>query len=315
MSASDSNETLGTAAMETPLIYLSTEFIQAKEYLEAIVSSTSDAICTTDMQGRLIYVSPGAERMLGRSFGDLMGQVAWRIYKGGRREGERIMKLLLDNGSISDYETVFIGANGRETHVSMSASLIRDKRGMVIGTMGISKDITRRVELEKRLRKLSLTDELTGLHNKRSFKETIGHAVQRAKRQGEKLSILLVDLDNFKEANDRWGHLEGDRILQDTARIIEQSIRRDVDTAYRIGGDEFIVIMPDIGQRMAETVAKRIREAATGKPYARLVSLSIGAASLRCRDTQKDLIARADQRMYKNKRSPRGPRRSDPQTC
>lgn len=306
MASSDTKESYGGSGIETPLIYLSAEFIQAKEYLEAIVSSTSDAICTTDMQGRLIYVSPGAERMLGKSFSELMGQVAWRLYKGGRREGEHVMKLLLNNGSISDYETVFFGPEGREIHISMSASLIRDRRGLIIGTMGISKDISHRVELERRLRRLSLTDELTGLHNKRSCKETVASAIQRAKRQREKLSVLLIDLDRFKEANDRWGHLEGDRILQDTARILESCIRRDVDSAYRIGGDEFLVLLPGLGNRTALTVSRRIREASRKKPYARLVSLSIGAASLRCADSQSDLIARADARMYAQKRSPRG---------
>ncbi|PCI34834.1 MAG: hypothetical protein COB53_11620 [Elusimicrobia bacterium] len=298
-----------------PLIYLSTEFIQAKEYLEAIVSSTSDAICTTDMQGRLIYVSPGAERMFGKSFEELMGTVAWRIYKGGRREGENVMKLLLDNGSLSDYETIFIGEDGREINISMSASLIRDRRGLLIGTMGISKDISRRVELEKRLRRMTLTDELTGLFNKRCYMERIGAAVQRAKRQKEKLSVLLIDLDKFKQANDRWGHLEGDRILQDTARILEASIRRDVDTVYRIGGDEFLILMPDTGRNLAQTVAKRIKESSREKPFARLVTLSIGNASLRCRDTQATLVARADDRMYKNKKSSRGGRRRKPTEC
>ncbi len=222
------------------------------------------------------------------------------------------MKLLLDNGSLSDYETVFIGEGGREIHISMSASLIRDRRGLVIGTMGISKDITRRVNLEKQLRRMTLTDELTGLYNKRCYIERLGAAVQRAKRQKEKLSVLLIDLDKFKQANDRWGHLEGDRILQDTSRILEASIRRDVDSAFRIGGDEFLVLMPDIGRKTAETVAQRIQEASRQKPYARLVTLSIGIASLRCRDTNASFVDRADACMYKNKKSSRGGRRRKP---
>lgn len=250
--------------------------------------------------------------MFGKSFEELMGTVAWRLYKGGRREGENIMKLLLDNGGLSDYETIFLGKDGREVHVSMSASLIRDRRGLVIGTMGISKDITRRVDLEKRLRRMTLTDELTGLFNKRCYLERIDAAVKRAKRQKEKLSILLIDLDKFKQANDKWGHLEGDRILQDTARILEASIRRDVDSAFRIGGDEFLVLMPDLGRKLAQTVAKRIQESSRQKPYARLVTLSIGIASLRCRDTKESLVNRADTRMYKNKKSSRTGHRRNP---
>ncbi|MFH1723118.1 MAG: sensor domain-containing diguanylate cyclase [Elusimicrobiota bacterium] len=288
--------------LASPLIYLSTEFIRAKEYLEAIVASTSDAICTTDMQGRIIYFSPGAEKMFGRQYRDAMGMHVSRFYAGGRREAERIMRLVLDNGSISDYETVVRARDGRRVHISMSASVIRDRRGTIIGTLGISKDVSRRVELERRLRTMTVTDELTGLYNQRHFAERVSAEVQRTKRQRQKLSMLLLDLDRFKQANDRWGHSEGNRILREIAGILNDSIRRDVDLAFRYGGDEFVVLLPGLGPRQAERVARRIRKASGEKPYAELVSLSIGIASLRRGDSPEDLVDRADTRMYADKR-------------
>lgn len=285
-----------------PLIYLSTEFIRAKEYLEAIVASTSDAIWTTDLAGRIIYFSPGAEKMLGRSLREAFSQSAAGLFAGGRQEASRIHRRLLAHGSLAEHETVLLRADKGKVHVSMSVALLKDGSGTIIGTLAISKDIGRRIELEQRLRELSVTDELTGLHNQRQFHEVAGVELRRAKRQRQKLSLLVMDLDDFKQANDLRGHLEGDRILQETARAIRSCIRGDVDMAFRYGGDEFVVLLPGLGEKRARAVAERIAAVAAKKPCAQHVGLSIGAAALRPSDSLNDLLRRADARMYKAKR-------------
>jgi diguanylate cyclase (GGDEF)-like protein/PAS domain S-box-containing protein len=285
-----------------PLIYLSAQYIQAKEYLEAIVGSTSDAIVTTDLRGRVIYFSPGAEVLYGVPYHEALGLPVWKLYAEGKDEARSIQRRLLTTGTLADYETVIRTQDERCVHVSMSASLLRDSRGRVIGTLGISKDITRRVDLERRLRELSITDNLTGLFNQRHFHERAAVEVERARRQGQQLSMLLIDLDHFKAANDEWGHLEGDRILRETAAIIKINTRRSVDAAFRYGGDEFIALFPGLGKRQAENVARRIRAASLKKDYARIVTLSIGVASLQDTDSVTDLTARADSRMYASKK-------------
>jgi diguanylate cyclase (GGDEF)-like protein/PAS domain S-box-containing protein len=288
---------------ESPLIYLSTQFIRAKEYLEAIVVSSSDAIITTGLDGRIIYFSPGAERMSGWTSAAALGMPISRLYASGRSEAGQVMRRLLQEDSISDYETTLVAADGRRIAISMSASLLRGANGKIIGTLGISKDISRRVDLEKRLRELSMTDGLTGLRNQRDFHERAAAEVQRARRLRHSLSLLLIDLDRFKDANDLWGHLEGDRILRETAGILLKSIRKDVDGAFRYGGDEFIVLLPGMGRKNAEKVARRIRMYSAEMPYADLVTLSIGIAALRAEDQLTDLIRRADSSMYRMKGS------------
>lgn len=285
-----------------PLIYLSPQFIRAKEYFEAIVASTSDAIITTDLRGRIIYFSPGAQRMTGLGARQAQGLSVARLYRGGIGEARKVMKELLARGGLSDYETQVRIPDGRMVHVSMSAALLKDKHGGVIGTLGISKDIGRRVELEERLRSLSVTDTLTGLYNQRRLQEEARHEIARARRQRQALSLLVIDLDRFKEANDRWGHLAGDRILRQTADILRASIRTDVDSAYRYGGDEFVVLLPGLDLGLAGRVARRIRKAAASKDFAELVTLSIGAAALRPRESLGGLLRRADERMYAAKR-------------
>ncbi|MBI4423701.1 MAG: diguanylate cyclase [Elusimicrobia bacterium] len=288
------------AAPGSPLVYLSTQVLQAKEYLEAIVASTTDAICTTDMQGRLIYFSPGAERMLGRRAPDAVGAPAHAFYEGGRAEVRGVMRRLLAAGKLRSYETVLRGHGGRQVHVSMSIALLRDRTGRSIGTLAISKDISERVALERRLRELSITDSLTGLFNQRYFRERAEAELQRARRQAEALSVILLDLDRFKEINDRWGHLEGDRILRRTAEVLQRSIRKEVDSPFRYGGDEFILVLPGLGARRAQLVARRIADAAAALHAP--ISLSTGTASLRPGDTVESLVQRADQRMYRSKR-------------
>lgn len=293
---------------DSPLVYLSTQFIQAKEYLEAIMASSSDAIVTTDMRGHIIYFSPGAERLWEKRYRSAMSEPVWHFYAKGKAEAKKIMRELLIRGSVSDHETTILTGKGKRVPVSMSVSLLKDRSGGLIGTLGISKDISRRVQLEERLRALTITDNLTGLYNQRHFRERADAEISRARRQGQNLAMLLLDLDNFKKANDQWGHVAGDRILRETAGILNASIRRKVDSAYRYGGDEFVILCPGLGRPQAQAVARRIQAASALKDYSRLVSLSIGIASLLKGDTADDLLKRADARMYSAKR--RGHRRS-----
>lgn len=283
---------------DSPLVYLSTQVLQAKEYLEAIVASTTDAIITTDLRGRLIYFSPGAERMLGLRAQGVVGTWAHALHEGGRAEAFGLMRRLLREGKLRNHETILRGES-RRVHVSMSMALLKDRHGRRIGTLAISKDITERVALERRLRELSITDCLTGLYNQRHLREKAEAEVQRARRQKETLSVLLMDIDNFKETNDRFGHLEGDRVLRHVADAIRRSIRKDVDLAFRYGGDEFVVLLPGSEAARAEIVARRIQLAALPSPA---VGLSIGIASLRRADSFDSLLRRADARMYRAKR-------------
>lgn len=290
-----------TTPAQAPLIHLSRDFIRAKEYLEAIVTSTSDAICTTDTHGRVIYFSPGAERMLGFSGAEMAGRYTHQLYAGGHREAQRIMRTLRKNGLLQNHETILKAKGGRRLHVSMSASLLRDRAGRIIGTLGISKDITTRVELEKRLRELSITDNLTGLYNQRHFIERLAQEANRARRQRFRLSLILIDLDGFKHVNDARGHLEGDRILKAFAGLIRKSIRKEMDSAYRYGGDEFVILLPGLGQARAESVARRIVSSAERSLPGHGVRFSYGVAVLGATGAVKDLVALADNRMFQMK--------------
>jgi diguanylate cyclase (GGDEF)-like protein/PAS domain S-box-containing protein len=283
-----------------PIIALSTDFIRAKEYFEAIIASSGDLICTTDVRGRIVYFSPGAESMLGMSMAQAVGRPAHDLYTGGRQDAERIMRLLRESphGRVSNLELQMKRADGKTLHGSLSVSYLKDGRGRVVGTLGIGKDITDRVRLEERLRELSRTDDLTGLYNQRHLHDRLREEAARAQRQKQPLSLVLFDLDGFKQVNDRLGHIEGDRLLRAFAAALGDNIRKEVDSAFRYGGDEFVILLPDTPAVKADRAARRIAKAAAVMLAPKGVTASWGVASLPKSGDVSALVKEADAAMY-----------------
>ena len=151
-------------------------------------------------------------------------------------------------------------------------------------------------------RALADLDALTGLHNRRFFHETLEREVARAHRYQRRLSVVVLDLDDFKTVNDRVGHLTGDAILAEAAtRLL--SVVRSADVACRIGGDEFAVVLPESSGQDADLLAGRIAQAIGARPIgtAGLLQLSAGVAELRPGDRPQEVFERADVALYRAK--------------
>jgi diguanylate cyclase (GGDEF)-like protein len=164
------------------------------------------------------------------------------------------------------------------------------------------KRIVRERNMRFELRRLSTCDALTGLYNRRHLDDNLQNEAIRASRQHYDLYLLLIDIDNFKVYNDKYGHQQGDRLLQELARIILRSIRDNVDSGYRYGGDEFAATILHANPQQALMVAERLR---TEYNERNLVptSLSIGIAKLKnshgtLEEDLDDLIRKADQALY-----------------
>ena len=161
---------------------------------------------------------------------------------------------------------------------------------------------------EEKFRELSLVDDLTGLFNKRHLNARLKSEIERAKRYGHSLSIMLMDIDNFKHFNDTFGHTKGDHVISTMGEIILKSIRES-DSGYRYGGEEFVVIMPETQGKAAVTVAERIRKEFAAQIYSPepnqkiYKTVSIGLTECLPQDDLKSITERADQNMYRAKKS------------
>jgi diguanylate cyclase (GGDEF)-like protein len=158
----------------------------------------------------------------------------------------------------------------------------------------------------KRLQDLAITDGLTKLYNSRHFYKQLDSEVDRSKRYNHPLSLLFMDIDHFKHYNDTYGHLEGDKVLAGIGKIIKSCLRK-MDTAYRYGGEEFTVILPETSRGEVMTVAKRIKDAMENKKFSPQsgksvsITISIGATEY-CRDERiSEFVQRADKAMYLSK--------------
>jgi diguanylate cyclase (GGDEF)-like protein len=168
----------------------------------------------------------------------------------------------------------------------------------------------RRVELEAELREQAIRDPLTGLYNRRFLDEVLRRELARAERYGHALSLILIDIDNFKELNDRYGHLVGDEALKRVAKALRENIRR-VDYIFRWGGDEFCVILPETNGPGAKEVVRRFQEPFGILAEEPVIRLTLGYATWDPRKeptpSVEDLFRRADQLLYEMKRSKPNP--------
>ena len=161
----------------------------------------------------------------------------------------------------------------------------------------IRRVITER-NLRKELNRLSITDSLTELYNQRHFYERLSEEVIRAERQRHPLSLILLDLDNFKEYNDQFGHLAGDDVLHKAGEIIGNCIREGVDSGYRYGGDEFAIILIDADLDISKEIGLRIKKAFENNGK---VTVSIGYSKFTSGMSIKDMVSYADRDLYNRK--------------
>jgi diguanylate cyclase (GGDEF)-like protein len=156
-------------------------------------------------------------------------------------------------------------------------------------------------------RQLADLDALTGLHNRRFFHETLARECARAHRYERKLSLIVFDLDDFKEINDRIGHLAGDAVLAEAAERVRDVVRT-ADISCRVGGDEFAVILPESGIEDADQLYRRLLNAVSSRPIGQAgkLFLSAGVAELRAEDDPVSFFQRADDALYRAKESGKG---------
>jgi diguanylate cyclase (GGDEF)-like protein len=179
------------------------------------------------------------------------------------------------------------------------------------GVIGIFRAVNthKKDHLFEEIKRLSVTDELTTLHNRRYFLEQLNMEIKRAGRYSHSLSLLMIDLNDFKQYNDTYGHLKGDELLVKLARLLKNSVRSP-DFVARYGGDEFVVVMPESGEDEAVQLAERLNTVVDSNsfdnplgPKIKKVSISLGTSTFPIdAEDVSGLISVADSRLYMEKR-------------
>lgn len=277
----------------------------------AIYMSSSEAILVTDENNRITQVNPAFTRITGYQLSDLLGKNP-SILQSELHDQEFYRDMWHDinlhghwQGELWDRRK-----NGELFASWVTISLIRNSEGKVFRHVAQFSDITEKKKQDELIWKHANFDALTGLPNRRLFYDRLEQEVKKAHRNGHPLSLLFVDLDDFKQINDHFGHAMGDRLLTETAQRLQLCVRNS-DTVARLGGDEFTVILPDASnredvERIVQTIIHELSTPFELETGSGVVSASVGIAQYPTdADSISALLVLADQAMYRAKKNGR----------
>jgi diguanylate cyclase (GGDEF)-like protein/PAS domain S-box-containing protein len=277
-----------------------------------VFENSSEAIFITDPQGTILEVNTAFCSMSGYERSEILGKNP-RIFKSKLHDQpfyKRMWQSLLNEGGWKG-EIWDRRKNGELCPMLLSINAVTDNRGQLTHYVAISTDISHQKQTEQELKQLAYYDVLTSLPNRSLFKDRFEHEIRLAQRDNTSLALFFLDLDHFKNVNDTLGHWAGDCLLQTIATRIQNCLRK-TDTVARMGGDEFTIILPGLGNitestEIARKLIDAIRKPVQIKDHVVFVGVSIGIAI--CPDDGSDfntLTKHADAAMYASKAKGRG---------
>jgi diguanylate cyclase (GGDEF)-like protein/PAS domain S-box-containing protein len=284
---------------------------ETQEQYRQMVEHASDIIYKTDADGRFTFVNPTVNKILKYTEEEFLSLHYLDVVRPDYRQAVRLAykRQLIRKTPNTYYEFVALAKDGTEVWLGQHAQLL-GKDNQITGFQAICRDITQKKQTEDELRHLSITDELTGLYNRRGFLTLAEHQLKLAlnKRIEKKLLVIYVDLDGLKQINDSFGHDEGSRAIVQTAEILKQSFRHS-DIAARLGGDEFVVLAIEANEENTEMIISRLQKnlenynAQKNHSYDLLFSFGVARFESDIEFRIENLIKRADQKMYNQKKS------------
>ena len=288
-------------------------FLESEERFRGIFESARDAIVSIQEDGKILMANQAAQEMLGYGEQELPGMDAIRLFPPRFADFWRELALYASRmepgNERRNIELAALAKSGAElpVQVTLAENVVRGKRILTV----ILRDISDRKALENELRLQSISDPLTGLYNRRHFLSLAEKELERAKRYRTPFSVVMIDVDRFKQYNDVCGHGEGDVVLKTLGESVRKTFRT-MDTGFRYGGEEFLVLLPETSSEGALIPAERLRIRFSEIPFRprpgeepKSVTLSIGAAEFREGFSVSDLVRAADRAMYAAKNSGR----------
>jgi diguanylate cyclase (GGDEF)-like protein/PAS domain S-box-containing protein len=303
----------------TAIIHNISDRKQAENQLRQLsraVEQNPSSIIITDMDGKIEYVNPKFTELTGYTLKEIRKQNP-NILQSGKTSPDVYKELWQKLLAGEEWRGEFLNRkkNGELYWEFASISALTNSRGNITHFIAVKEDITARKEDEEKIKhlnaeleELAMTDYLTNLNNRRYFMQRGAEEFKRAQRNNQPLSLLMLDINEFKNVNDTHGHEAGDAALKQVAAVLKSKLR-EIDILGRIGGDEFAVLLPNTQLKDAILSAERIRCAmmaqsvlVSGKSL--LISVSIGAAiCTNDMESMDDMLRNADTAMYEAKRN------------
>ena len=279
---------------------------------EAILAAIPDIIMEVDNNKIYTWANQAGIQFFGE---DVVGKEAAFYFEGEQDTYDTVSPLFTGFEDIIYLESWQRRKDGQKRLLAWHCHVLKDNNGQVTGALSSANDITTRKHVEEALkesenkyRELSIIDDLTQLYNSRYFYHQLKMEMDRADRYGHPLTLLLLDLDDFKQFNDAYGHIEGDQVLMRLGQVVKRCLRQ-TDSAYRYGGEEFTILLPETTDRGCVMTAERIRTEFKKEIFSVVpgqdvhVTVSIGLAQYKPQEDMKAFVQRVDRLMYKAKKN------------
>lgn len=283
-----------------------TELNKSREEIDTlsrVVEQIDDSVIITDKLGKITYANQAFYDHSGYIKKEIVGNNP-KVFKSGIHDTlfyKELWKTIL-NGDVFRATIINKKKNNDFYYENKTITPLKDDQNNIIGFVSSGKDVTQETLLHQEIERIASIDQLTGLYNRHKFEELFGIEAERSRRFSLPLSLILIDIDHFKQVNDIYGHDIGDDVLKRFADIIQENIRK-IDIVARWGGEEFLLLCPGTDLKQIQKLAEKLRLSVENISFPQIghVTISLGVSTFEKDDTFRDIFKRVDQGLYSAK--------------